>query len=78
MELAPDKTGRAAFREPNKVGPKAMQEMLARGVILRAIGDTLAFCPPMIIEDAEIDALFEPVTDALDATHAWAKAEGLV
>ncbi|MEO1292606.1 MAG: aminotransferase [Pseudomonadota bacterium] len=76
LELAPDKSGKTVFNPPMKVGPKLMQEMLARGVIVRAIGDTLAFCPPMIIEEDEIDALFEPLGPALDATYAWAKAEG--
>ena len=51
-------------------------ELLARGVIARAIGDSLAFCPPMIITEAEIDEMFAPVEAALDATEAWARAEG--
>ncbi len=53
-----------------------MTELLGHGVILRAIGDTLAICPPMIITEDEIDALFEPMEQALDATLHWAKAEG--
>ena len=45
-------------------------------MIGRAIGDTLAFCPPMIITEAEIDEMFAPLGAALDATLDWAKAEG--
>ena len=45
-------------------------------MIGRAIGDTLAFCPPMIITEAEIDEMFAPVEAALDATLDWARAEG--
>ena len=41
-----------------------------------AIGDTIAFCPPMIITPEEIDELFDPVEAALDATEAWARVEG--
>lgn len=76
LELAPDKSGKTAFQPAGKVGAKLMQEMLARGVILRSIGDTLAFCPPMVITADEIEAMFEPLEESLDATHAWAKAEG--
>ncbi len=45
-------------------------------MICRAIGDTLGFCPPMTITEAEIDEMFAPVEAALDATAGWAKAEG--
>ncbi len=76
IELSPDPAARAAFLEPGKVGPRLSEELLKHGVILRAIGDTLAFCPPMIATEAEIEELFAPLPAALDATHAWARAEG--
>ncbi|MEM9781389.1 MAG: aminotransferase [Pseudomonadota bacterium] len=76
LELSPDPAARASFAEPGKVGAKVAQEMLARGVIVRAIGDTVAFCPPMVIDDAAIEEMFAPLEDSLDAAHAWAKAEG--
>ena len=74
IELAP--AGRKAFAVPGKVGPRLAAELLARGVIGRAIGDTVAFCPPMIITEAEMEELFAPLGEALDATLGWAKAEG--
>ncbi|MEM9012031.1 MAG: aminotransferase [Pseudomonadota bacterium] len=76
LELSPDGTP-AAFAEPGKVGARLVGELLDRGVILRSLGDVLAFCPPMIITEDELDALFAPMETALDATHAWAQAEGL-
>ena len=60
LELAPDKSPKG-FAAPGKVGPRLRAELLARGVIARAIGDSLAFCPPMIITEAEIDEMFAPV-----------------
>ena len=51
---------------------------VSHGVIFRAIGDTLAMCPPMIITEEQIDAMFEPMETCLDATLHWAKAEGHV
>ena len=76
LELSPDPSTAAMFATPGKVAPYLSNELLKHGVILRAIGDTLAFCPPMIITEDEINALFEPIETALDATAAWAKAEG--
>ncbi|MEL6336494.1 MAG: aminotransferase [Pseudomonadota bacterium] len=76
LEVSPDPARAATFAAPGKVGPKVAEEMLARGVIVRAIGDTVAFCPPMIISEEEIDVLFAPVEAALDAAYTWARAEG--
>lgn len=76
VELSPNPATAATFKEPGKVGPKMAQELVDRGVISRAAGDTIAFCPPMIITEAELDAMFEPMEQALDATMHWAKAEG--
>ncbi|MEL6311913.1 MAG: aminotransferase class III-fold pyridoxal phosphate-dependent enzyme [Pseudomonadota bacterium] len=78
LELCPNKATRATFATPGKVGKYMADELLKHGVILRAIGDTLAFCPPMVISEDEIEQLFAPIETALDATHAWAKAEGLM
>jgi 4-aminobutyrate--pyruvate transaminase len=75
LELAPNKS-RDGFRAPGKVAQKMAAEMLARGVIVRAIVDSVAFCPPMIISEDQIDEMFAPVEAALDATHLWARAEG--
>lgn len=75
LELAPEKSPRG-FAEPGKVGPRAAMELANRGVISRAIGDSLAFCPPMIITEEEIDEMFAPVEAALDATLDWARANG--
>ncbi|CAN5675985.1 aspartate aminotransferase family protein [soil metagenome] len=75
LELAPSKSP-AGFATPGKLGPRLAIELAERGVIGRAIVDSLAFCPPMIVTEAEIDEIFAPVEDALDAVAAWAKSEG--
>ena len=36
------------------------------GLIVRAIGDTIAFCPPLIISSDEVKALLQRFTRALD------------
>ena len=75
IELAPGRSPRG-FAQPGKVGARMAQELIDRGVIARAIADSIAFCPPMTITEEELDATFAPAEAALDATMAWAKAEG--
>ena len=77
LEMSPDGTSRM-FDTPGKVGPMVSAALQERGVIARAIGDTLAFCPPMIITDDELDELFAPVEAALDDAQAMATAAGLM
>ena len=74
IELAPP--GRKGFDTPGKVGPILAGELLKHGVILRAIGDVVAICPPMIISADELDAIFAPMEQALDATMARATSDG--
>jgi 4-aminobutyrate---pyruvate transaminase len=75
LELAPNRSP-SGFAEPGKVGARMAAELAQRGVISRAVVESLAFCPPMIITEDEIDEMFAPVEAALDATEAWARAEG--
>ena len=77
LELTPNKTP-APFKEPGKVGAKMASELLNKGIMIRAIGDSVAFCPPMIITEQQLDELFDPVKKALDATRDWAFAEGIL
>jgi 4-aminobutyrate--pyruvate transaminase len=76
LELSPDKANKGSFKEFGKVGGKLMTELLGHGIILRAMGDVVGLCPPMIINEAEIEELFAPMEQCLDATYQWAKAEG--
>jgi len=46
-------------------------------VILRALGDSIAFCPPLIIKEAEIDLMFGRFALALDDTFAMVRERGL-
>ncbi len=78
LELSPDKAKAAPFKEFGKVGGKLMSELLKHGVILRAMGDVVGICPPMIITEGQIDEMFAPMEKCLDETYAWAKKEGHV
>ena len=44
------------------------EELLTRGVIARPIGtDTVAFCPPFVIDDADVDLCIEATAEAVRA-----------
>lgn len=76
-EIVADKQTRKPFDPKSGVGAKVAKLLEGHGVILRAIGDTIAFCPPMIITEAEIDDLFDRFGRALDEAEAWVAKEGL-
>ena len=76
-ELVADKAAKTPFDPVGKVGGYFAGRAQAHGVIFRNLGDTIACCPPMIINDAEIDELLAGFGRALDETAAWVAAEGL-
>ncbi|MEM7218285.1 MAG: aminotransferase [Pseudomonadota bacterium] len=71
IELVADKETGEPFSPQQGVGARLMQEALDRGLIVRALGDVIAFCPPLIITSAQVDELFEKFGAALAATQAW-------
>ncbi len=77
VELVADKATKRPFNPKHGVGARLMKFLEARGAILRAIGDTVAICPPMIISEEELDELIERLKGALDDTEAWVSTENL-
>ena len=69
VELVRDKATKERFQPELGVGAFAAERGLAHGVMFRAIGDTLAFCPPLIIAKDEIDQMFAAFGRALDDTE---------
>lgn len=49
-----------------QLGPKLFSILLEKGLIARAIGDSIALCPPMIITEAQIDTVFDTFEAGLD------------
>jgi 4-aminobutyrate--pyruvate transaminase len=76
-ELVADKATKRSFDPKKGVGPQMAKLLENHGVILRAIGDTIAFCPPMIITEAELNELFDRFELALADLEAWVSKEGL-
>jgi len=75
VELVKDKASRQSFDPKLGVGTKCAQFMQDNGVISRAMGDTLAFSPPLIITADEITEMLSGFAKALDLTLEWLKSE---
>lgn len=67
VELVADKATKAPFPPAVAMGARVQALAQEAGLITRAMGDTLAFSPPLIITEAEIDALLARLGHALDA-----------
>ncbi|WP_207478138.1 aspartate aminotransferase family protein [Arenibaculum pallidiluteum] len=77
VELVRDKATRTSFEPAQAVGPKLVSFAQARGAILRAMGDSIGFSPPLVISEAEIDELVGIFAAALDDTLAWTRECGI-
>src|SRR5690242_13374950 len=79
LELVRDRATRASFDAKAGVGAYLVRRAQHHGAILRNMaGDVIAFSPPLIITEAEIDALIERTALALDDTLAMTRERGLV
>ncbi len=79
VELVKDKVSKAQFEAKKGVAAKSVSFAQDEGLILRAMGgDRVAFCPPLVITEAEIGEMFDRYERALAKTLDWVKAEGLL
>jgi 4-aminobutyrate--pyruvate transaminase len=78
VELVCDKATRQSFDPKAGVAAYLVRRAQHHGAILRNMpGDNVAFCPPLIISEAEIDELLGCFARALDDTWAMVREEGL-
>lgn len=67
IEIVKDKSSKEQFPVGDKVAVQIMNAARKHNVLVRATpGDGVAFCPPLIIEDDQIDDMFDAVQAALD------------
>ncbi len=77
LELAEDKATHKPFDPARGVGAHLVRRMQAHGVITRVLGgDIVAFSPPLVINEAEIDFLLDVTARALDETLDWTRGRG--
>jgi 4-aminobutyrate--pyruvate transaminase len=48
------------------------------GLIVRAIGDVIALCPPFVVRPSDLDEIFTKLRRGLDDTLEWARREKLL
>lgn len=77
VELVADKTTRRAFTPKDGVGAYCLARAKANGLIVRAIGDVVALCPPLICSDEEIDEIFALYAKSIDETLDWVTRESV-
>ena len=78
VEIVRDKATKASFEGKSGVGARTVAFALEEGLVCRAVaGDSIALCPPLIIDAATINEMFDALGRALDKTLAVVRAEGL-
>jgi putrescine aminotransferase len=68
VELVKNKETRERYSASGATGVICRGHCFEAGVVMRAVGETMFLCPPLVISDAEIDELFVRVRKALDLT----------
>jgi 4-aminobutyrate--pyruvate transaminase len=69
VELVANKTTRTPFAPAMKVGALVMDKCQEAGLIVRAIGDRIAFTPPLIISADELTEMCRLFRVGLDAAY---------
>ncbi len=59
VELAKDRATKEGFPPANRTGREILKAAAKRGLITRALGDTLVFAPPLVINRSEADELVD-------------------
>ena len=68
IELVTNKETKVALEKPGQLGAIANAKSMEAGFFTRNMADAMAFCPPLVINESEIDDLVSRVGQALDAT----------
>ncbi|RCK38133.1 aminotransferase [Thalassospira xiamenensis] len=69
FELVADKCLKTPMQPVGAAGKAVVAKCMDYGVILRALGDSVAFCPPLIITEEQVHDMFDKVEAALADWH---------
>jgi 4-aminobutyrate--pyruvate transaminase len=79
IEIVADKKTKKSFGPAQTAAVKIGKFVEDEGVIARPLlGDRIALCPPLVINEDEINELFDRFERGLDKGLDWAKRERLV
>jgi len=71
VELVANRETKEPMDTVGKLGRHFAGRAQEHGMITRAIGDSIALCPPLVTTKAEIERLLETFSRALDDTERW-------
>ncbi len=67
VQLVESREPRRFFAPERRIGPACAAEAERNGLFVRAIGDTIALCPPLVIDEAEIGMLIERLAISIES-----------
>lgn len=71
VELVADRATKAPLEAPGTLGRFLAGRAQEHGMITRNMGDAIAFCPPLIIKEHEVQSILDRFATALDDTSKW-------
>lgn len=77
IEMVADKKSKRPFDPKKQVGATTANVLQDNGFITRALGDSIALCPPLIISEDQIHEMFDIIARTLDHTEAWVRKDDL-
>ena len=79
VELVADKETRRSFEPSLGVKTYMVDHAREHGLIIRSAlsGDSLAFAPPLVMTEAEVEEMMRRFSAALDDTTRWVEENGL-
>ena len=77
VELVADKAKKIPFDPSAKIGPRITQLLLEEGVIHRAILNALAYAPPLVMTESDVDEMIERDERAIRKLSDELAREGL-
>jgi 4-aminobutyrate--pyruvate transaminase len=78
VELVRQAEPREPFAASDGVGAFCANACHQAGLVLRNMGDSIAICPPLIINENQIDELVSKLAGAIDQTQDWVHKQGLL
>lgn len=75
VELVANRQTKAPLGSAGRLGKYLAARAQDNGMITRAMGDAIAFCPPLISGSGDINRIVDRFNKSLDATYEWAKKQ---
>lgn len=75
IELTSDKRTRKRFEKLGRVGVICRDHCIANGLMVRAVGDTILFSPPLVISEDEISEFVSIIKKSFEKTYSEVRSE---